>query len=142
MSLHTYSDIVPFVIHCISEAEPSGNDDWFKVFSTECWAEEYGTQAEQDSIYSLKGQRFSVRNWTYEGSVHIGKRKRILAFSWKCGDALVSLVNESPYESGGSYMMAVVANDEASIQKFLTDFADLVQNNFGIETIDTVEQTL
>ena len=153
MSNCIWTDVVPFVLHNLWE----GNDlhditpnqmEIMKLYAPDCWAEEYASEEIQASIYlvSIPGetppQKFQVRDWTYEGSVDVGKRKRLYGEAWvKTGtDIRVFLINESQYSSVGAYEVAVVADSEANIQTFLADFADLVEpNRLPIEADDTAQ---
>ena len=132
------SEIAPFVCH--------------GVCSGEYYGEYYGADEDNDEDNKLNELQQLIltseqgggifRGWKqdcYPNMERFGKRE-LLSILWiRKGDLKVCAINEDKASNCGYYDTAIAANDKASLQAFLDDFADCVKRSL-VEEVDIIQE--
>lgn len=117
-------DIAPFASrHPIFEGGHPGDSELGKLIDPVCWAESYSDENLPDFMDSIRD--LEINGWKWMDDSDCGRKRIIHAHEWKKDNLRIWLVNESQYNNVGEYEITVVADDDASIQEFLKDFASM-----------------
>lgn len=155
MGRHTYSDVVPFVMHYVwsGDTDRDRDSESLSIFEPYGPVEEMVNFQATRNGWTLNADAGRFEDEMPEGVIpltecyELGKRQRILSdLAWKKGDMTVHIVNESEWESGGGVEASLVADSREAIQTFYDEvakpFATKYDTEPTIEENDSIQQTL
>lgn len=122
------SDVVPFKLYLgwNFEAYPDTSMEvQFIMCAPETWKDWREEEHDEEGLAVPEMQGWAYQPWD-ENQEDVGKHGVLSAKLWKKGEHRVWLVNEDPYSNVGYYDCSACAKDQQSLEQFIEDFGDLI----------------